>query len=164
MEPILLLEPPKQIEPYKSKFGRPTKYDPVTTMKTVEEYINSCVDEEYDYQTLRGEKSDGFQYRIKVKLPSVDGLALALFVSDETVVQWCEIYADFSAAVAHIKRLQKERLLNGGLSNSYNPLISKFLLSANHGMSENTRVENTVILPKPIMEIPNQDVSQNNGN
>jgi hypothetical protein len=116
---------------------RPTKYRKEFVNK-VQEYLETCVDEEYDY--VRSESVGGRSYekRTKVNLPSRAGLAIYLGVNEEAIQDWCKLYPDFSLSVKLIDDKQKEILARKSLSGDYNATIAKFLLSANHGMSENT--------------------------
>jgi len=116
---------------------RPTKYKK-EFVKKVYEYLETCVDEDYDY--LRSESVGGRSYekRIRVNLPSRAGLAIYLGVHEEAIQDWCKLYPDFSVSVKSIDVKQKEILARKSLSGDYNATIAKFLLSANHGLSENT--------------------------
>lgn len=110
--------------------GRPTKYegDEIMVAK-VEEYLATCVDKEREID--KG-------YKIIVKLPKREGLALFLDVDMGTLSEWEEEYPEFSRALSKIDKEQKERLINNGLSGDYNSTIAKLILSANHGMAEKT--------------------------
>lgn len=119
------------------------KYKP-EYIQSVDEYLALCVDEELEYHKTRGEKSDSFERRIKVKLPTKEGFAAFIGRTSHTVDAWEDKYPDFGKAVAKIKTTQREKLLENGLSGEYNPLITKLLLSAVHGLSEKTEVAATI--------------------
>lgn len=120
---------------YMSKGGRPTKYDP-SFVEKVDEYLAECQDRTFRFHRTQGEKSDTYERRIKVKLPTIEGLALYLDVSKQTLYTWGEKHPEFLDALGKIEREQKQRLIEKGLSGDYNPLIAKLVLSANHGMKE----------------------------
>lgn len=120
--------------------GRPTKYS-VEMVKGVRKYIASCDDEVFEFWKTRGEKSDSYERKLKVKLPTMQGLALFLQVNTDTLVEWGKIHTEFSVTLKDLMALQAQRLVAGGLSGDYNPMITKLILSANHGMKE--RVDNT---------------------
>lgn len=130
--------------------GRPTKYLPAV-LRLADEYIALCVDEYSDYHKTQGLTSNSYERKIKVNLPTFEGLSLFLKVHIDTVQEWRSKHTEFSVTCRRIEALQKERLLSGGLSGDYNPMIAKLVLSANHGMKE--RVDNTTDdqpLPAPV--------------
>lgn len=140
--------------------GRPTKYSPQVLIKT-QEYLDNCQDEYFDYHKTQGATSNTYERKIKVKLPTVEGLALFLKVHRDTVQEWGKQHPPFSVALAKLKEMQLERLIAGGLSGDYNPMITKLVLSANHGMKE--RVDNTTDdkpMPQPIINV-HRDYSNN---
>lgn len=133
--------------------GRPTKYSSNIIAKT-RAYIASCVDEVFEYHKTRGEKSDSYDRRVKVKLPTLEGLSLHLKVHRDTIHAWSKDHPTFSDALEELKALQSERLITGALSGDYNPLIAKLILSANHGMKERSDVTtDDKELPQPIISL-----------
>lgn len=126
--------------------GRPTKYSE-KMLASAWEYIENCTDEIYDYVTgeSSGERSSStsWQQKVKVRLPTFEGLCLKLQIEDSTAYDWAEKYPEFSVTLKTIKRKQKEMLIAGGVSGLYNPLIAKLVLAANHGMSDKTEVDHT---------------------
>lgn len=113
--------------PETKSVGRPTKL----TSELIERargYLDSCVDD------IEGKK---------VNLPSVEGFADWLRVSDSIIYDWAKINDEFSDTLEKIKRAQKNKLVNNGLAGTYNPTIAKLILSSNHGMVEKTASELT---------------------
>lgn len=102
--------------------GRPTEYNEEILVKA-KEYILSCEDEE---------KQVGLQVKLKVKIPTIEGLALFLKINRDTVYDWEKKYPKFSDIIGELRAKQADRLLNNGLSGDYNPTIAKVLL-AKHG-------------------------------
>ncbi len=103
------------------KCGRPVIYGE-EILKKADEYILSCED------SLR-ENS-----KWNVKIPTIEGLAVHLGISRETVYAW-EKETDkkeFSDILAILRAKQAERLINNGLSGDYNSTIAKVLLTK-HG-------------------------------
>ncbi|MCK5602166.1 hypothetical protein KAR91_09860 [Candidatus Pacearchaeota archaeon] len=98
--------------------GRPTKYNEALVEKA-RDYINV-------YETLGD------------VIPTIEGLALYLDISRETVYDWCtdEKKKDFSDTVKKVTLKQKQGLINGGLSNNLNAKITQLLLGANHSVIE----------------------------
>lgn len=121
-----------------SRDGRPTKYDRKFIAKA-DEYLKECHDKVYRFQKAMG-KTDGFERRVDVNLPTIEGFAVYLGVNKTTLYEWAKKHNkhpyDFSNALYRIKDEQRKRLTNKGLSGEYNPLIAKLILSSNHGMSE----------------------------
>jgi hypothetical protein len=130
--------PQEEIQVYGSQ-GRPTKYSPAIIKKTYE-YINGARDEFYNYQKGFG-ATDTYERRVIAKVPTKEGLALHLNVHRDTVHLWSKKYKGFSDALDILDTVQRQRLIERGLSGDYNPMITKLILSANHGMKE--RVDNT---------------------
>jgi hypothetical protein len=122
-----------------ARTGRPTKYNS-KMLKKAQEYLKNAQDVEYDWIKTDGNSSTTKEHRIKVNLPSVEGLSSHLKVDTDTIVEWGKIYPDFSVTLSEIRNEQKKRLISNGLSGEYNPLIAKLVLSANHGMKEKTDV------------------------
>lgn len=114
--------------------GRPTKYD-LSYIDKVNEYIDSCEDEETEFHKTRGEKSDGYDRILKVKLPSIEGCALYLGIHKDTIYEWSKKYDEFSDVIDRLLKKQANVLISKGLSGEYNPTIAKVLLTK-HGYRE----------------------------
>lgn len=119
--------------------GRPIEYSEETLTKA-REYIQSCIDEEYEFHKTRGEKSDSYEEKIRTKLPKIEGLALYLKVSRDTIYDWEKKYKQFSDMLEELRQLQAQRLIDGAMSGRYNPTIAKLLL-AKHGYVEKSEQE-----------------------
>ena len=116
-----------------AKVGRPTGYKEEFIQK-VDEYLKNNQDEYYEFHKTRGEKSDSFERHIKVNLPSREGFASYIGFSHDALSDWEKNFVEFGVALRKIDEEQKRRLISCGLSGDYNPLISKLVLAANHGM------------------------------
>lgn len=111
----------------KNKGGRPTLYNEDILNKT-KEYISSCQDKE-----IEQEKKEGWvTYKTKVKLPTIEGLAVYLEVSRDSLYEWAKVHKEFSYILENLRAEQADRLINSGLSGDYNPTITKVLLTK-HG-------------------------------
>lgn len=89
-------------------------------------------------------------------IPTVDGLALYLGVSRETIRVWAKDpdKSEFSGTVETLFSKQGKTLQNGGISGNFNPTITKLILSSNHGMRE--RMDMTTDdkpMPAPVTNI-----------
>lgn len=130
-----------------SKLGRGFKYkdgDEVNIEEILtlcEEYIDSCQDEVIERIKTNGDKSITYEHVLKANMPTLDGLALHLNIHRATLYKWEKIYPEISDTLEQIRSLQKIRLMNSGVDGSYNSVIAKMLLSANHGLHEKKEVE-----------------------
>lgn len=115
-----------------------TKYEPVYIEK-VGEYLQQNQDEYTEFHKTRSTGrtgSNSFERIVRVKLPSIRGFAKFIGVSRKTIYNWRDEYPEFAEALELIEEEQYERLVNAGLEGSYNPTITKVLLSANHGIRD----------------------------
>ena len=111
--------------------GRPPEYTTDEEMVAkVDEFLNNKQDQE---------RSDG---KLNVHLPTLDGFSQMLGIHVDTLQEWRKLHSEFSVACRKIEVEQKERLIDKGLANQYNPVIAKLILSSNHGMRE--RVDSDV--------------------
>ena len=122
--------------------GRPTKYKP-EFIDMVDDYLKTCIDKKVRRTKSIAEKSRSWQLGVKVNLPTLEGFASFLGVNQSSVFLWIEKYPNFSEATKRITMEQKKRLIDNGLSDVYNPLITKLVLAANHGMAEKKEVDLT---------------------
>ncbi len=102
--------------------GRPTKYKPEFVEK-VDEYIQQSL--------KRGQTEE---------LPTQEGLAIYLGVVVETLKNWGKKHPEFLVALRLVQTYQKRELINRGLKGTYNPTITKLILSSNHGLKERSDV------------------------
>lgn len=112
--------------------GRPTKYSKEMLAKTLE-YIDSCQD---TVTTIDGRQT------VTVNIPTAEGLARHLKVNKSTVYEWASQHPKFSDALSDLSSEQSKRLINNGLSGSYNSTIAKLLLH-NHGYSDKQQTDHT---------------------
>lgn len=141
-----------------ANIGRPTIYNEEILVKT-QEYIDSCEDVQFDYHKTHGEKSDSYEYKVKVKLPTIEGLAFYLKVHRDTLYEWEKEHKEFSDMMGDLRAKQADTLINKGLSGEYNPTIAKVLLTK-HGYREGIdQTTNDKDLPTPILGnyVPNDD-------
>ena len=109
--------------------ARPTEYNEEMVTKA-KEYLLSCE----DYELEKG-NPDRPVFQMKIKLPSIEGLSIYLGVARSTIYEWKEKYKEFSDILDEIMSEQAERLVNNGLSGSYNSTIAKLILTK-HGYSD----------------------------
>lgn len=124
--------------------GRPTKYRPEFATVKLREYLELAQDETSKIVKREDDKGTTYESKMKAHLPTHEGFAGYLGIDVTTIYYWEKSNKEFSKALQEIKRVQKERLLNNGLDSSYSPLITKLILSANHGMHERTEVDQRV--------------------
>ena len=141
------------------KVGRPLTYDESIIAET-EAYIESCEDVEDEYHATRGEKSDTYKRLIRVKLPTIEGLAASLGVHKDTIYDWETKYPQFSDVLAVLRAKQAATLINKGLSGDYNPVIARLLL-VKHGYRDAVDTDVTSA-GQPIIQIA-PEIAQKNG-
>lgn len=108
--------------------GRPLEYDSERHVLEAMKYIASCED-----------KTENGQL-VQVKVPTIEGLALYLRISRDTVYTWSKQYSEFSDIIEQLKLTQADRLINNGLSGSYNSTIAKVILTK-HGYTDKQEIE-----------------------
>jgi len=119
--------------------GRPTVYKPAI-LKKAKEYLEQCQDEEVQQTIgLSAKGTELYKNKLKVKLPSIEGLAGYLGVHKDTLYEWEKEYEEFSDVLGAIRSEQADRLINNGISGDYNPTIAKLLLTK-HGYSDRTEL------------------------
>lgn len=103
----------------KLKAGAPTKYKP--------EYCKQML----DYFSVTIFKSNsGFKKEYNY-FPSFQGFAAReLKVTHKTLLNWCKEFPEFLQAYNVCKELQEQILLDGGLTGSYNPIFTKFVMNS----------------------------------
>ena len=130
--------------------GRPTDYTEKITTRA-QKYLDGCVDSIEEYHKTRGEKSDSYERIVRVKIPTIEGLASYLKISKDTVYAWEKIHKEFSYVIDDLRSTQADRLINNGMSGDYNPTIAKVLLTK-HGYREGIdKTTNYKDLPTPIL-------------
>lgn len=105
--------------------GRPTKYNS-DLLPLIKEYIQGAIPE-------------------NMKIPTIEGLALKLGISRETIYQWAKEYPEFSDTINEIKTRQKEYLTEIGIfgGKEINATIVALLLRVNHDMVETQKTDIT---------------------
>lgn len=114
--------------------GRPTEFNPAI-LESSKVYLTLCNDEMEQLVSGESEKFTKYENRLKVKLPSIEGLALYLGIHRDTVYAWEREHPAFSDIIGDLRAKQAESLINNGLSGAYNPTIAKVLL-AKHGYKD----------------------------
>lgn len=139
--------------------GRPTKYSEDILSKT-QQYIDSCEDVEDQVVSGESEKFTAYKVRLRVKLPTIEGLAYFLRVHKDTIFEWEKVHDEFSDLLNILRGKQFQELVNKSLAGDYNPAITKLLLSK-HGYADKQEVDSNVkqtievqwdkgLLPPPI--------------
>lgn len=125
--------------------GRPKEYRPEMVEQGYE-WLETC----RDYRDAQG--------YLQVKIPTIEGLAICLKISRDTVYAWAIEYKDFSDMVELLKARQAERLLHNGLSGQYNASITKLMLNK-HNYHDKQEIDHTTagdkITTSPIVQVYN---------
>lgn len=131
--------------------ARPIEYSEEIGIKA-RAYIKSCNDVYTEFHKTRGASSDSFERLVEVKIPTIEGLAVAIGVARSTVYLWKEKYEEFSDIFDELMSIQAERLLNNGLSGTYNSTIAKVLLTK-HGYRDGVdHTTNGKDMPVPLLK------------
>lgn len=105
--------------------GRPTKYTPQIIVE-MNEYLTEAIPQ-------------------NMKIPTIEGIALKLGISRETLYQWAKQHKEFSDTLEQLRMMQKESLTEIGIfgGKEINAAIVALLLKVNHGMQEspNTAIQ-----------------------
>lgn len=120
--------------------GRPTDYDENLVPAKSIEYIQSCEDVEESKITGQSDSFTKYETKLKVNLPTIEGLARYLKISRSTLYLWRDQHEKFSDIIEELQQKQVERLLNMGLSGDYNSTIAKVLLTK-HGYTDKTEID-----------------------
>ncbi len=108
--------------------------------------------------------ADGWDYlneldvSIATLLPTVEGLAIKLGISRDTVYEWEKENDQFSDIVKKLKNDQAQKLIQNALAGRYNASIAKLILSGKHGYVEQTELKATVEQVTPILGAKSKDV------
>lgn len=119
--------------------GRPSEYSGEILTKT-REYIESRVDQFEQVVSQESESYTMYKERLKVQMPTIEGLAVYLKVHRDTIYQWEKDHPEFSDILEELRATQADRLLNNGLSGNYNPTIAKVLLTK-HGYTDKQEID-----------------------
>ena len=135
---------------------RPTAYTSAI-QKKADEYVKQSIDDYKEYVVNTTSTEKDYQWvistetkttkvnRLKVKLPTIEGLAKYINVNRSTIYEWAKHpeNSQFSDTLQRLKEEQAERLINMSMSWDYNPTIAKLLLSS-HWYTEKTEVNTKV--------------------
>ena len=110
-----------------TKIGRPTKYTDEMPAKMLEFF-----DQPLTYVTTEQKMSaSGVVMDIEVvkatPMPTFEGFALTLMVCTDTLKEWRDVHKLFSATYKLCKGIQKNFLMNHGMSGQYNSNFAKFV-------------------------------------
>lgn len=122
--------------------ARPIEYTDHVCQKA-KDYLAQCKDEEEQIISGESEKFTSYKNKLKVNLPTIEGLAVYLGIHKDTVYDWETKYPEFSDVINVLRGNQSKELINKGLSGDYNPIIAKLLLMK-HGYTDKSEVEQRV--------------------
>jgi len=103
--------------------GRPTKYNPEMQAQA-EEYLKTYAE-------------------LGDVVPTFVGLAIHLDVATNTLYNWAtEDRPDFLRVFTRVEQMQHRVLVNGGLSGTFNPAITKMMMTK-HGYDEKAKQDDS---------------------
>jgi hypothetical protein len=122
--------------------GRPSEYKP-EIIDELNKYLEFAVPE-------------------NMKIPTVEGLALKLGISKNTLYVWAKEHPEFQDALDELKMRQKESLTDIGIfgGKEINATIVALLLKVNHDMIETSHTDITT-KGKPLSLLSALDVHNN---
>ena len=113
---------------------RPLEYGQDILDKAREYLDKHCEDKEI-------ESDDSRNFRVVVRLPSIEWLCLYLKIHRSTCYDWKEKYPEFSDIIEELMQSQAFALLNNWLSGTYNSTIAKVILTK-HWYTDKTENKN----------------------
>jgi hypothetical protein len=122
--------------------GRPIEYSEAI-LKLADQYVTSCEDKIEPVVSGESEKFTTYKEKIRVNLPTIEGLAIHLGIHKDTIYDWEKKYPEFSDVINVLRGKQARELINKGLSGDYNPIIAKLLLTK-HGYTDKSELDQTV--------------------
>lgn len=99
----------------------------------------------FQYIQMCGNEWDNKAERYKCNLPSIEGLALHLEIHRSTVYDWQKKYPEFSDIIETLLQKQAQLLINSGLEGTYNPTISKVILTK-HGYTDKQEIDQSTTI------------------
>lgn len=105
--------------------GRPSEYTP-EIIKELNKYLTEAIPQ-------------------NMKIPTVEGIALKLKISKNTLYEWAKKHPEFQDALDELKMRQKEALIEIGVfgGKEINATIVALLMKVNHDMIEKTATDIT---------------------
>lgn len=86
-------------------------------------------------------KAEEYLRKHRGPVPTLEGLANSLDIHVDTSSDYAKRHNAYSHIHRRIAQIQKEKLITGGLEGKLNSSIVRLLLSATHGMNENSKLE-----------------------
>ena len=74
-------------------------------------------------------------------VPTIESFSFRFGIGKPTIYRWEKDHDEFRNALDSLRSLQASLLINKGLEGKFAPVITKLMLSANHGMAEKSGVE-----------------------
>lgn len=103
------------------------------------DYSDEVVSDAWNY-VKEFANDEGTGDKLKVNLPTIEGLALYLEISRSTLYLWQKEHKEFSDIIEILQQKQAQVLINNGLSGNYNPTIAKVLLTK-HGYTDKQEID-----------------------
>ena len=129
---------------YQRYMGGPTLFSAKVLTETFK-YLDECEDEYEAYITSEAitpaSTKQSFVLKLKASLPTIEGLALHLKVSVQTLYNWKDKHIEFLEALDILMMRQKNQIILMGLSGAYSSTIAALMLSNNHNMNTQVGVD-----------------------
>jgi hypothetical protein len=123
--------------------GRPTKYKKDYD-KLLVEFFSQEADQFINIEHFKnGEVSWVDKKPVAGLLPTVVGFCKTIRINRDTFYEWVKVHKSFSDTFKWVKALQKDFLIQSGLSGRYNPIFSKFVAINLTDMVDKKEVEHS---------------------
>ena len=124
--------------------GAPTKYDP-KFCETILEFFDR---NPYDEREIKFYDKNGKVYKTEIKmipakLPTLERFACDIGVDADTLLNWAKVHIEFFGAVVKAKNMQKDILIQNGLTGFYDAGFAKFVAINFTNMKDKTEVEHS---------------------
>ncbi|UOG66436.1 DNA-packaging protein [Candidatus Nanosynbacter sp. HMT-352] len=120
------VEPPKQLE--QPEPGQPTKYKPEYCQQLIDYFSIEPLDIVQDTEIKDPDGSKRISRRLPQRFPCFEGFARKIGVHRNTLKNWCAEHPEFAEAYDTAKDLQREFLVDIGLSGAASASFAIFTM------------------------------------
>lgn len=120
------VEPPKQLE--QPEPGQPTKYKPEYCQQLIDYFSIEPLGVIREQETIGAEGSKYVSRRLPQRFPWFEGFARKIGVHRNTLKNWCNEHPEFAEAYETAKDLQREFLVDIGLSGATSASFAIFTM------------------------------------
>lgn len=152
-----------------NKGGRPPSYE-LKFCQAIIDYFSTPASQEYTYkETLEYYKDGGIKRKsfekkpLPNKLPTFYGFAASIGVNQDTLHEWKKKHKEFSEAFASAKELQKEFIIENGLSGASPSTFAIFVAKNLTDMKDKQEITGDIASTVRYINAPKPYERTNNG-